>query len=147
MRIISYNVRGLGGFEKRSEVRRMLSEKKPYVLCLQETKLTIVDDLLLQSLWSKPSVGFSFQPSVGASGGILTAWDRNFVDVWSTSRFPHVLVICGRVIQTGHEFIIANVYAPCDTQAKQLLWDTLLPFVMHNNNANLCLCGDFNSVR
>lgn len=28
MKIISYNVRDLGGFEKRNEVRRMLSEKK-----------------------------------------------------------------------------------------------------------------------
>jgi exonuclease III len=34
MKIISYNVRGLGGFEKRSEVRKMVVEKKPFVLCL-----------------------------------------------------------------------------------------------------------------
>jgi len=106
-----------------------------------------VDEVLFQSLWPNPSVGFSFQPSIGASSGILMSWDRNVVEVWSTSRLPHVLVIRGRVIQTGREFIIANVYAPCDTAAKQYLWDTLLPIVIHNNNANLCLCGDFNSVR
>jgi len=147
MKIISYNVRGLGGFEMRSEVGRILSEKKPYVLCLQETKLTVVDDVLFQSLWPNPSVGFSFQLSIGASGGILTAWDHNVVEVWSMSRLPHVLVIRGRVIQTGQEFIIANVNAPCDTAAKQLLWDTLLPFVIHNSNAILCLCGGFNYVR
>ena len=34
MKIITYNVRGLGGFEKRSEVRRLVVEKKPFVLCL-----------------------------------------------------------------------------------------------------------------
>jgi hypothetical protein len=32
MKILSYNVRGLGGFEKRSEVKRLVTDKKPYVL-------------------------------------------------------------------------------------------------------------------
>lgn len=39
------------------------------------------------------------------------------------------------------------MYAPCDTAAEQVLWDQLLCFVMNNSTANLCLCGDFNSVR
>jgi len=34
MKIISYKVRGLGGFEKRNEVRKLVGEKKPFVLCL-----------------------------------------------------------------------------------------------------------------
>ena len=63
------------------------------------------------------------------------------------ARFDHALVIRGRVISTGIEFIIVNVYAPCDMAAKQVLWDKLTSFVLANSEANLCLCGDFNSVR
>jgi len=39
MKILTYNVRGLGGCEKRKEVRQLVLEKHPLVLCLQETKL------------------------------------------------------------------------------------------------------------
>ena len=50
MKIITYNVRGLGGFEKRSEVKRLVSDNKPFVLCLQETKLGVVDDMLVKTI-------------------------------------------------------------------------------------------------
>ena len=147
MKIISYNVMGLGGFEKRSEVKRLVADKKPFVLCLQESKLNVVDDLLIKAIWGSTSLGFFFQPSMGASGGLLTVWDCNVVEVYSTTSFPHVLVIRGRVLQTGQEFVIANIYAPCDTAAKQVLWNYLQLFISNNGEANSCMCDDFNYVR
>jgi len=120
--------------------------KKPVVLCLQESKLNVVDDLLIKAIWGSASLGFSFQPSMGASGGLLTVWDRNVVEVWSTTSFPHVLVIRGQVLQTGQEFVIANIYASCDTATKQVLWDHLQLFVLNNGEAKLSFCGDLNSV-
>jgi hypothetical protein len=74
-------------------------------------------------------------------------WDRNLIDVWSTSSFAHVLVIRGMVIGSGEEFVIVNVYAPCGTNAKYNLWNQLTSFVLNNGDSNLCVCGDFNSVR
>lgn len=35
MKVISWNVSGLGGFEKRKEVRKRVSEKSAFILCLQ----------------------------------------------------------------------------------------------------------------
>jgi hypothetical protein len=35
MKITSYNVLGIGGFEKRSDVCRLVHEKNPSVLCVQ----------------------------------------------------------------------------------------------------------------
>ena len=35
---------GLRGFEKRREVRKLVGEKSPFILCLQETKMVNVDD-------------------------------------------------------------------------------------------------------
>jgi len=77
----------------------------------------------------------------------LTVWDASSVNVWSTSRFSHVLIIRGVVLQTNQEFVIATIYASCDTTLKQLLWVQLQQFVGNNNDANLCFCGDFNSIR
>jgi len=69
------------------------------------------------------------------------------VEVWCTVTFRHVLIIKGKVRSTGQEFIIANVYAPCDTLAKQDLWVRLSQFINDNGEVNVCVCGDFNSIR
>lgn len=66
MKILSYNVRGLGGGEKRVEVRRLVQEKCPFVLCIRESKLRVVDDFLIKSIWGDAPCSYSFQPSVGA---------------------------------------------------------------------------------
>jgi len=52
----------------------------------------------VKSIWGSSSSGYSFQSSVGASGGLLTVWDNGYVEVLSTSSFAHVLVIRGWVI-------------------------------------------------
>ncbi|AES65125.1 endonuclease/exonuclease/phosphatase family protein [Medicago truncatula] len=61
--------------------------------------------------------------------------------------YRHIFIIKGKVILTGQDFIIANVYAPCDTIAKQELWVCLSQFILDTRDANVCVCGDFNSVR
>jgi len=119
MKVISYNVRGLGGGEKRVEVRRLVHEKNPFVLCIQESKMSFVDDFLIKSIWGLTPCGYSYQPSVGASGGLITVWDSSLIDVWSSTSFGHVLVITSRVIVTGEDIVIINVYAPCEMEAKK----------------------------
>jgi len=147
MKIVSFNVRGLGGGEKRAEVRRFVNEKNPSVLCIQESKWTVVSDFMIKSLWGDGLCGYSYQSSVGASGGLVTVWDSSMLDVWATVSFGHVLIIKGKVILTGEEVIIFNVYAPCDTGAKRELWERLNSVVLSFSDFYLCLCGDFNSVR
>jgi len=44
-------------------------------------------------------------------------------------------------------FFSANVYAPCDTSAKQDLWSNITNFILNIGDVNLCICGDFNSFR
>jgi len=48
MKIVTWNVRGLGGFEKRREVRSLVEEKKLTVVCVQETKLVV--DVIFSSI-------------------------------------------------------------------------------------------------
>ena len=72
MKIISYNVRGLGGFDKREEFNRFIRVKHPFVVWLQESKLSVVDDFIITSLWGSVGCGFSYQASIGAFGGLIT---------------------------------------------------------------------------
>jgi len=67
--------------------------------------------------------------------------------VWSTMSFDHVLVILGRFVQTGEDFPLFNVYAPCDANRQQVLWNNLSNRLGFLSVQNVCVCGDFNVVR
>jgi len=111
--------------EKKREIRRLISKKRPNVFCIQEAKLKAVDDVLCRSLWGSGEVAYSFKPSVGASGGILTLWDTTVVDVWVSVNLSNALIIRGKFIKNNVDFTLANVYAPCDHRGRQLLWNEL----------------------
>jgi len=97
---------------KKKEIQKMVKFYRPWILCVQETKLEIINDFFCASLWGNPYHSYSYRPSVGASGGILTIWDTTEVDVMITRSMAHVVIIQGKMIQNGADFSIANVYAP-----------------------------------
>jgi len=84
MKIISYNVRGLRGWDKIREVQRLVRERCSTVVCIQETKFEGIDEFVCRSLSGSTVVGFSYRSSVGTSRGILTLWNPSKVDVWVT---------------------------------------------------------------
>jgi len=48
MKILSYNVRGLGGLEKRKEVRRLVSEKSPLCYVSKSQRCVLLMIFLLR---------------------------------------------------------------------------------------------------
>jgi len=121
MKLISWNVQGLGGLEKRRDVSQLVREKSPFILCIQESKCAMFDDLLCKSIWGDVNVGYSFQPSLGASSGLVTLWNSSEVEVWSTTSFDHVLMITGRFLKSNEQFAVFNIYAPCDVSRQHTL--------------------------
>ena len=92
MKFISYNISGLGSFEKRKEIQKIVKLHRPWILCVQETKLEIINGFLCSSLWGNQHYGFSYRSSVGAFGGILTIWDSTGVDVIITRSLLMLLL-------------------------------------------------------
>jgi len=66
MKIFSFNVRGLGGHEKRGEVLRVVRDKKPSIMCVEKTKLSVIYDSLCQSLWGQTPCDYSYRSYVGS---------------------------------------------------------------------------------
>jgi len=122
-------------------------EKKPFILCIQETKLPVFDAFDCLSIWGDDKVDFSYQRSTGASGGLVTLWDVNEVEVWSTASLDHVLAVTGRFLKSGEQFTVFNVYAPCDTSRQHVLWNALSSRIEALAGRNVCVCGDFNAIR
>ena len=146
MKLLSWNIRGLGSAEKRSEVRLLVGEKVPWIVCLQETKLSTFDSSFVSLLWGNSSFNFSFCPSEGASGGLLIMWDTKEVEVWSSVSRTHFLLIHGRFVHSSEEFYLVNVYAPCGSRDKEALWGSLATQLLLRGK-RVCVCRDFNAVR
>lgn len=51
MKIISWNVRGLGSARKRTLIKELLKKEKADIVMQQETKLEVVDSKWIRSIW------------------------------------------------------------------------------------------------
>uniref|UniRef100_A0ACD5XYD0 Uncharacterized protein n=1 Tax=Avena sativa TaxID=4498 RepID=A0ACD5XYD0_AVESA len=88
---------------------------------------------------------FSFVPSVGSAGGLVTAWNDNlFLCPSSVPRtFSLTSVFQSRISE--HNFTVTNVYGPCDSDLKQAFLDEL--FSIGQSVAGPWLVfGDFNMI-
>jgi len=99
------------------------------------------------TLWGSSPHGYSFRPSVGASGGLIVLWDNKEVVINSSFSFDHVLEVRGCFIKSNEDFVLFNVYAPCDVGSQNVLWGTLSVRLASYTVLNVCVCGDFNVVR
>lgn len=74
MRIANWNVRGLGDSDKCSLVNDALMYSRSNAVCLQETKLRVVDVMKAASFLPSNLRSFIFMPASGSSGELLVAW-------------------------------------------------------------------------
>ena len=65
MKLISYNIRGLGGLAKKKEIQRLIQIHKLDVICIQETKMEIIERNVCSMMWGSSEFEFAFKPSEG----------------------------------------------------------------------------------
>ncbi|XP_057453712.1 uncharacterized protein LOC130745452 [Lotus japonicus] len=75
MKIISFNVRGLGSSGKIRVIREMLAREKVDMVCLQETKLVVVDQRLCSQVWGDYSCEWRAIAATNGGGGLLCVWN------------------------------------------------------------------------
>jgi hypothetical protein len=132
---------------KKRKVRELVVGDKVDVLALQETKLEVISEALIHSLWGSDDCDWSYVPALGNSGGILTIWRKSIFDsVFSFSGCGFVGV-CLEVIQDHCRCYVVNVYAKCNLTDKRRLWGEILKFKQGFEGGCWCVVGDFNSVR
>jgi hypothetical protein len=118
-------VKWLNEGKKHLRVRRLLSQWKVNIVCLQETKLEMITPSLVQSLWRCPYVEWSHVPSIGASGGILLMWDRRVVSKVDVCQGNFVAACSFRNVDDGMEWAFAGVYGPNRDSHRRQLWEEL----------------------
>jgi exonuclease III len=69
-----WNVRGLNSRARRDNVKTLVLDIKPSLICLQETKMSNIFDFDILSILGAGYSNFVFSPAQGTRGGILVAW-------------------------------------------------------------------------
>ena len=124
MKIINWNVRGLGSRNKRRVVKDFLRSENPDVEMIQETKKVKCNKRFVGSVWTVRTKDWATLPACGASSGILIIWDskklRSEVVIGSFSvSIKFDLVGCGPLW-------ISAVYGPNNTSFRKDFFMELL---------------------
>lgn len=76
MKIISWNVRGLGSYKKNTSVKDTFRKYTPDIVMLQETKKMETSRKCLTSIWEIKNIEWISSP---AGGGVHANWLENRV--------------------------------------------------------------------
>lgn len=80
-KILVWNVRGLNSLARRTAIYQAVEVAKVDIVCLQETKMAVVSDEVVQQCLGNRFENFFYVPVNGTRGGILIAWDHLVVSI------------------------------------------------------------------
>ncbi|KAL8458477.1 hypothetical protein ACS0TY_036118 [Phlomoides rotata] len=147
MNLLSFNVRGLGGDHKKREIRDLIRKERVGFVCIQETKMEVIDKHLCVRLWGE-ECGWAYKGSRGNSGGLLCMWDPGIFYYESCfDRDGGGLEIKGCWGQSKIPCSIVNVYMPCNRSERYSIFNYWKEEFADRPNQIICFVGDFNTVR
>jgi exonuclease III len=76
-RLVVWNARGLNQRARRTMIQELVRSERASFVCLQETKLDLLDDVLVKDMLGLDFDYFTI-PTVHTCVGILVAWDANY---------------------------------------------------------------------
>ena len=144
--ILIWNVRGINDPAKWLALANKIAESNCDIICLQETKRESFYSQYIKQFCPRRLKKFVFLPSVGASGGLFIRWNDNlFV---GNTLFRNNFSISVKLTSTlsGATWVLTNVYAPCQGQARAdfIQWFRNIDMA---DNTDWLVVGDFNFMR
>jgi hypothetical protein len=77
--MLSWNVRGLNSPARREATRPMILTARPWIVCLQEMKLSAISQQDAVQILGPQIDSFQFLPALGTRGGIMMGWQSDRV--------------------------------------------------------------------
>ena len=144
--ILNWNIRGINSKDKWLALRQKIDESDCNILCLQETKRESFDTAYIKNFCPNRINKFAFLPSVGASGGLLVAWNGSQFsgEIIAQNRFSLSMQFTS--LLSNQSWILSNIYGPCDPQDKMEFIHWFLNIHMPDD-VDWILMGDFNLMR
>lgn len=102
---------------------------------------------IYKSLWWEQNFDWECVEAEGRSGGILSIWNDKIFCKTSSWQTRGVLAVNGFLKEDGSQVCILNVYAPCSTTDRIILWDIICNYLASYSATLVCVMGDFNAIR
>ncbi|KAK3189920.1 hypothetical protein Dsin_029481 [Dipteronia sinensis] len=145
MLVLSWNARGLGRLEKRRVVRSWVTNFKPVLLFIQESKLAVFDSVVIRSLgWTTLSRGMGVE-AVGSAGGLISLWNEDLFCGKACTSNSRCIILVGELMELKKMVVVCNIYAANTESGRKELWD----FLCREQSSFLfpwVFGGDFNTV-
>lgn len=145
MKIISWNIRGLGSSVKKRFVSKLIKDRSPDVLLLQETKIERFERSIVQRMWGSYDVDYAESGAVGLSGGVLTIWNPEKFKPRNVTIHRRFVMVTGVLLDL--ECAIINVYAPNEAAGRYELWNVLTQLKCISQIPWGGRGGDFNEIK
>lgn len=143
---MSWNVRGLNSPIRRDAVRDMVTSTNATIVCLQETKLAHLDDVVVASMLGHQFIAnYSYLPANGVRGGILIAASERHFRLMSTACTENTITVQLQMLEDASEWSITGVYGPQGNQQKRRFIEEL-KIVKRLVTQKWLVVGDFNLI-
>ncbi|KAK9943830.1 hypothetical protein M0R45_009426 [Rubus argutus] len=141
MKIISWNIRGMGSRSKRRVIKEKILTSKADVVILQETRKEVIHRKLIGTRYTD----WVSLPYFGSSGGILVMWKTKSISVMEAVIEIFSVSIKIQAIN-GQDWWLSGVYGPNKVRDKDDFWEELAG-LYGLCGPRWCVGGDFNVVR
>ena len=145
MIILSWNMRGIGAKIKRSTLRKLIVKHNPHFVFIQESKKESLDPRTVNSIWKQANVQFTFSPSSGNSGGLISLWDASFFSLESSIVEKNWIALNGSFPSINFKGVVFNIYSPCTVEERASLYEDIVAY-WESLNVPCLLIGDFNET-
>ncbi|GMJ00001.1 hypothetical protein HRI_003669300 [Hibiscus trionum] len=125
-------------------VRKLLKDKNPMLIMLQETKLKEFGPSIIRSLGCGSPFESIFSPALGSAGGLFSAWNPNCFEVSDKLIFPRFTAILGKFKSNQFVCGFVNIYGPSVDSEKEAFYAELALF-LKEHRIPWCVGGDFNA--
>src|ERR1044072_141571 len=144
MKIMSFNIIGVGNRTKWKVVRDIVVKEKVEMLFIQETKSQQINARLCCALWGDGDFEWRAVHAVNRSGGILCVWKKKMFCLEGSFEGPGFVGLIGTWEYT--QCVVVNVSSSCVLEEKRLMWDMLVQLKGSSGIQVWCVAGDFNAV-
>lgn len=143
---LSWNIRGLNNPARQFEVKQVIQQHKPHLVCLQETKLQQVDNIVIRNtLGHDYENNFLYLLAEGTRGGIILAYRDDHLCLQNVHTTTNTISARVTDNSSNTQWTITGVYGPQGDLDKKMFIRELRALKNIATPAWLII-GDFNLI-
>ncbi|KAL7175974.1 hypothetical protein ACSBR2_029531 [Camellia fascicularis] len=95
MKMLSWNIRGLGRSEKRSRIKSVVKHRQIDIILIQETKRSNIQVRDAKSVWPWDNMEFLAVDAEGSLGGLLCIWNPDVFVLSKCCSTRNLIILSG----------------------------------------------------